>query len=414
VATASLRARAVVVALVVALPAAAAADVGVVVITGPTAAAGERAVSDAVSAAIDAGGQRARPAPVADARAALRAGAVPATDLAGFARVRRLVDDGWRAYLEARIEVALARLGDARRHAESLLPLDGGLDAYADAALRLGAALESDGRTGEADDALRLAAALDPGRAVTVQEFSPDVVAAHRRALGHDRARRRIRIEAPPGATVEVDGHRAGVAPVEVDVELGHHVVVARGDGLVPRGQAVVVTADGDAVVAVWPDRDERAAALATGPAAGQSARDAAAWIAATLVYAELDAVVLAASVWRGGRPALLVQWCDGEAPACTAIVEIGHDDGDVAAAARAAVAALAGLRGAARGEPTLPADRRLIAGGPRPAGDRCRWCRPALWAGAGLAVIAIAAAVTLLATGDDGGTVVVIDPDDF
>jgi hypothetical protein len=398
------------IAIVLATPAIARADVGLVVVPARAAPAGEAALGDAVAAALGSARRR----PLDDARAARAAGAVRAESLAAFARVRELVDEGWRAYQQVQTEFAVSRLGEARRQAEALLPLDGGAALYADAALRLGAALDNAGRRDEADDVLRLAAALDPTRTVTVQEFSPDVVAAHDRAVAASRAMRAVTLTASPAAVVEIDGTAVGTTPVAVELAVGQHVVVARAAGHAPLARTLAVGDSAlEVTLALDPDRD--ALGLSAGVIAGDEASRALA-VDAAIAYAELDALVLTASVWRGGRPALLVQWCDGAPASCTGVVEIGYDEGGLEAAARAAIdEARALARTGRRWGPTLPGDPR-VARGERPGGgggERCRWCRPALYAGAGVVAAALVTAIVLLAGGDDG-TTVGIDPDDF
>ena len=95
---------------------------------------------------------------VLDATAAARArGAEPRAALAGFAAVEQLVSEGWRAYVAADPEFAAARLAAARTAAEALVTLDGGLEVYADASLRLGVALL---HLGQRDAAARAQQAL--------------------------------------------------------------------------------------------------------------------------------------------------------------------------------------------------------------------------------------------------------------
>jgi hypothetical protein len=402
-------------ALIVLVPGSAAADVGVVVIEAREAPERATAVTGAFVAAIEATGEAAVARPADDARAALADGAIPAGDLAAFARVAELIDEGWRAYLEVQTEFAVARLGEARRQAEAVLALDGGLAAYAEAALRLGAALDNAGRHGEADDVLRLAGLLDPGRAVTVQEFSPDVVAATERARSATRATRRVRLRARgvDGAELEVDGAVVGRGEAEIALEVGQHVVVARGAGVIPRGETISVAAGEDvAEITVEVDADPRPAALARGPRGDEA--ELTAWAEAVATYADLRGLVLVSAVWRSGRPALLAQWCDGAPLGCTAIVEIGYQEGGLRAAARTALDDLGQATGGRRYAVTLPGDPRVERGGRPIDGGRCRWCRPALYAGAGVALIATAAAIYLIATAEDENPIVTLNPDDF
>jgi hypothetical protein len=405
----------IVAAIIVPGPGSAAADVGVVVIEAREAPSGAAEVAGALAAAIEAGGEVAVRRPADEARAALAGGAVPAGELVGFTRVAELVEEGWRAYLEVQTEFAVSRLGEARRQAEAVLALDGGLEAYAEAALRLGAALDSAGRQGEADDVLRLAGVLDPGRTVTVQEFSPDVVAAAKRAREASRATRGVRISARGAAEaeIEVDGKKLGRGPVETVLEIGQHVVVVRGGDARARGETFSIAAGSEGLeLVVDVDRDPRPGALAAGPEGTDA--ELTTWADAVATYADLDGLILVSSVWRSNRPALLAQWCDGAPLSCTAIVEIGHDEGGLAAAARAALDDLARARDGRRYAVLLASDPRVERGRRPIPGGRCRWCRPAIVAGASIAVIAAAAAVYLIATDEDENPIVVLDPGDF
>jgi hypothetical protein len=404
------------VALLLAGGAARADDVGLVVV----AAGGAPAPVSEVTAAMVQGGGAAGHAVVGDAAAvaarAQAAGAVPRAALERFRRVRDLVDEGWRAYLQVAGDFAAARLGRARGDAEELLALDGGVALYADVALRLGAVLDHLGRRAEGAEVLRLAGWLDPGRAVTTAEFSPDVVAAFDAARARTPAAVTVRVvvTGAAAAQLEIDGRSAGTAPLTVELAAGQHVAVARAAGHRARGVAFAAVAGGE--VAIGLEADPAAVALRDGVAAGTGEAAAGRAIEAVERYAEVDAVVLAAAVWRQGEPALLGQWCAGGR--CTAVVEVGYGaaPGGLAAAAGALWRELAAVAAERRSPPTLPSDPRLGRGaGPaRVAGAGCRWCRsPWLWAGLGAAAVAVGAGVAVLASGDDG-TIVAVDPDDF
>jgi hypothetical protein len=390
-------------------------DVGLVVV----AAGGAPAPVSEVTAAMVEGGVAAGHAVVRDAAGvaarAQAAGAVPRAALERFRRVRDLVDEGWRAYLQVAGDFAAARLGRARGDAEALLGLDGGVELYADVALRLGAVLDHLGRRAESADVLRLAGWLDPGRAVTTAEFSPDVVAAFDAARARTPAPVTVRVLVPgTAAMIEIDGRSAGPAPLTVELAAGQHVAVARAAGHLARGVAFAAVAGGEVVIGL--EADPAAVALRGGVAAGAGEAAAGRAIEAVERFADADAVVLAAAVWRQGEPALLGQWCAGGR--CTAVVEVGYGaaPGGLAAAAGALWRELAAVAAERRYPPTLPSDPRLGRGvGPsRLAGARCRWCRsPWLWAGLGAAAVAVGAGVAVLASGDDG-TIVAVDPDDF
>lgn len=385
------------------------ADGGVIAIASGRSAVPTGEVVTAVGRAAGADGDvRAR------ARRAWAAGAVPADDLAGFARVAKVAAGGWRAYLAVDVEFAASRLASARAQAEALLALDGGAEAYADVSLRLGLVLAHLGRAAEAADALRLAHALDPGREVTAAEFPPDGVAAYDAAVATRPASRMVTVTAPARAQLTIDGEEVGPAPRTVELTLGQHVVVARVAGQIARGLAVAVAASTERVEVELEARGGGGAladelALVAGAPEGR----AGAAIADTLLYAELDEVFVVASVFRGGQPALLGQRCVLARPACTAVVEIGHEVGGVEAAARVLVDR---LRGASlRYGVVLPMDARVSRAEVGRLERGCRWCRsPWLYVGGGALAAALVTTLVIAATGDDPVPAVMIDPGDF
>jgi hypothetical protein len=403
---------------------AARADVGVAIVDVPGAPAPGSRVS---SALVRAGaGERARGGVVGDATAALSGGAVPAASLAAFRRTRDLAEQGWRAYLQVAGAVAADRLAEARASADVVLPWDGGREVYADVALRLGAVLDHLGRRGEAAELMRLAAALDPERLVTTAEFSPDVVAAF------DAARAAAVPTVPTAIAVVGAGVGAGVGVgepvvepvVEIDgvrvsgptvaLAVGPHVAVARAPGYHPRGVSFAVGTS-PAELRIELAVDPRARALQSPMLDVGVAEDAAArTLAAIALYADVDAVVIAASVWRRGGPALLAQRCAGEPVRCSEIVEVEHTS-DAASLDAAAAAAWRSLRDASHSEPpTLSSDPRVTErqSPPPPAAAR-RWYRNWwLWTGVGIAAVAVGTTAAVLA-GDDR-TVVTVDPGDF
>ncbi|MCE9580026.1 MAG: hypothetical protein K8W52_43320, partial [Deltaproteobacteria bacterium] len=256
-------------------PAARADQVGVAVLADAHAPIAPERVARAIAVAAALTGDRTVDAPVARAQAAIAGGAVPKDELARFARVAEVVAEGWRAYQQVAPDFAAARLAAARRDAEALLAWDGGLEVYADASFRLGAVLDQLGRRDLAAEAFRLAAALDPDRAITTAEFSPDVVAAFDAARAVAPAVARVAITVPGagelGASIEIDGVPAGASPITVELSQGSHVVVARAAGRVARGQAFAVGTDGAAVV-VELDPAPAPAPLAIGARGGSAA----------------------------------------------------------------------------------------------------------------------------------------------
>lgn len=380
-------------------------------------------VAAALGAAATGDGWTVEARPLSRAAAALRAGAVPAARLTRFAEVEGLAQSGWRAYLEARPTLAASRLGDARAAAGELLDLDGGLELYADLSLRLGAVKLALGRPDEAALDFRLAATLDPDRAVTDAEFKPEVVerAAASRTSSPSRVARRIEVE-PRGALVEVDGREVGRAPVSIDLELGLHVVVARAAGRTARAETISVAAGDSGVMSLALDEDPTARdalAAARQLRVGQGEEDASRAGEALVLYGDLDALLLLASVWRRGEPVLLGQLCRGQPLRCGRVIEIGHPNSRIDRAAarlwREVVAA------PARFPLTLLSDARLtdregMPGGPvGPRDPPRRWWRSGwLWLGVGSAALAVAAGLVLTG-GDDGvDPVVVVNPCDF
>jgi len=383
----------------------------VVVVPASRAASAASDVARAVASAADADADA-----VANARRARAAGAVPAEELSSFAQVARLEAEGWRAYqVTVDAEFAASRLASARSLAERLLALPGGLEVYAEVSLRLGMVLAHLGRRDEAAEALRLAHALDPERLVTTAEFSPDGVAAFDAAVAARRPSATVTITATGRATLEVDGRPIGRSPQTVSLTHGQHVVVARARGRISRGLAGAIGADTRELEVMLEHAPaggalERDEALA----AGAGADEATAAVADTMLYAELDELYLVSSVYRGGAPALVGQRCTLARPSCTAVVEIGHPEGGLEAAARTLVEQLRAAR--ARYGVLLPSDPRVASGerGGR-RDDRCRWCRnPWVLGGGGVVAAAIITGTALLLTRDAPSPIVTIDPGDF
>lgn len=382
----------------------------------PPALAGE-----AVARAARAAGASVVPAPFERAGERLARGAVPAARLQGFGRARALAHAGWRAYLAVEPAAAAQSLARAREAAAGVLDLQGAIALHADISLRLGVVLHQLGRADEAAAALREAAALDPGRAVSIAEFAPDAVSAYEAARDAPAPAVTVRIQAvPAGAFIEIDGRPVGAAPVEVIVPAGPHAIVARAPGYRGHGQ-VVALAPGQGPVDIRLAADAPAAAVMRGAEAlaiGRAPDEAGAAVAGLARYAELDTVVLVASVWRRGAPALLGQRCASGADAavrCTRVVEIGYDSPDAVSAAAARLwAVLADAPGT--GAPGLLTDARFVRGEarPRPRAPResgCAWCRsPWVWVGVGAAA-AVGGAVWALARDRDTTPVISVDP---
>jgi len=347
-------------------------------------------IAKAIGDAIGARG-RLVPDAIAAARSAVAAGAVPISTLAAFRRVRDMIDEGWRAFLRVQVDFAQNRLAAARTEAEALVALPGGAELYADAALRLGAVLNHRGLK-DAAAVFALPLALDPERPVTPAEFSPDVVDAVAAVRMAPVVLQKLHVQtAPPGAAVAIDGKELGRAPLDVQVTRGQHLVVARAPGFRATVQGVAV---GEAAtVELSLERDDDAVRLAEGARPGLPELADQQLIDATLIYDDLDEVVLAGSTFRRGGPTLLVQRCAGVPAQCTAVVDIGYSERTgLAAAAREAWDAV--QRGALRYPPSVVGDVKHAVAPP----TGCRWCRnPLVWSGVG--AVLLGTAITLIVT---------------
>lgn len=408
------------VATVLVAGAAAAEPVAVVVHTGADTPVTPQQAASAVDRAARASGDTAVLDAFDRARARLDQNAVPAARLAGFRHAQALARAGWRAYLAVEPRAAVESLTRAREAVLAVLDLQGAIELHADLSLRLGVVLHQLGHADQATEALRLAAALDPGRVVSLAEFSPDAVAAYEAARQASAPDAAVRIETEPaGAHIELDGRPAGLSPVVVIVPAGAHAVVARAPGYRARGRIVPVGA-GQGRVTLALERDAAAAAVVRGPdalAAGRLPDDTAIAVQGLVTYAGVEAVVLVASVWRRGAPALLGQRCAprGAAVRCTRVVEIGYDS--AARVDTAAALLWETLRHEPRHQrPALLADARLTRAETRPrarapVARRCSWCRsPWLWVGAGAAA-AIAGTMWALSRDQAITPVVTVEP---
>ncbi len=405
-------------------------------------------------------GDEVRADAIARAQARLAQGAAPAARRAALDRARTLAAAGWQAYLAVEPGLAADQLTEARRLAEVVLDLSDGPAVYADVCLRLGVVLRQLGRAGEADALMRLAATLDPGRTVSIAAFAPDVVSAYEAARSAEAPAVPMRIvvtrgeaatpampaatpeaspesspaaspEAMAEANIDIDGRPAGAAPLDIALPAGLHIITARAPGHHSQARVVDVApehASEDHTIAIALAPEPRAQAVQFGAAAlavGSADEDARTAVAGLLVYGEVDAIVLAASTWRRGAPALLGQRCalgTDETLACTGVIEIGYrQPGDVDAAARALWTALAEpATSAPIPGPTLLADARLVQAESRPVASVVRadaepgprWYRsPWLWIGVGVATAAAAGTAWALAREGEVTPVIIVDP---
>ncbi len=337
----------------------------------------------------------------AEAREALDAGARPAESLRAFTVARERMEEGWRSYLEVRASFASARLAVARTAALDLAGLSDGQALLAEVSLRLGVAKLALSRAAEAADDFRLAHALAPERRVSDVEFRPDVVTAYDVAISESRAQqvRPLRLS-PATASLWIDGAKLP-ANREVELSDGLHLVVAKAQGYRTQSRLISVTPGANAAIAIALAVDPVAESILKGRAAlatGVAETEARLAVAAFTLYAASDTMVLMASVWRRGQPAILGQRCQGQPAICTSVLEVGYPEGGLRAAADNLWRELG--RGQLRFPPTLQVDARLIAGEKPPGEDPKKVAKPLWknrWLWLGVAGASLAAGAYLL-----------------
>jgi hypothetical protein len=339
-----------------------------------------------------------------EAEAALHAGARPAEELRAFTRATQLMDEGWRSYLEVRASFASARLAAARTAALELAALPDGQSLLAEVSLRLGVAKLALERAAEAADDFRLAHALRGDRVVDDSEFRPDVVLAYQAAISAERElqARPVRLQ-PASASLWVDGVKREGESVELSD--GLHLVVAKAQGYRTQTKLISVSPGADPLIALDLVVDPVAAnilmgrsALATGVPESE-ARDA---VSAVMLYGAADKMLLVASVWRRGQPAILGQLCSRQPASCTAVVEIGYPEGGLRVGADQLWRSLASAK--LRFPPTLQVDARLISGEKAPGKDKEKTATPLWknrWLWLGVAGVSLAAGAFLLLDGE-------------
>jgi hypothetical protein len=223
----------------------------------------------------------------------------------------------------------------------------------------------------------------------------------------------------PPGAVVSIDGKELGRAPLDAQVTRGQHLVVARAPLYRAIVQGVFVGISDSAVgdgasragatsIDLALERDPDAVRLAGGAEPGLAAPDEQELVDATLGFADLDEVLVAAVRDRRGGPSLLVQRCAGAPARCTAVVEVGFGDrAGLASAAREAWPAT--QAGVLRYPPVVIGDSK-----PHPPPPGCRLCRsPLVWTGVGAVVLGTVIAI-VATSGSKPPPVVTVDGHDF
>lgn len=365
---------------------------------------GDRGVAEAMAKAIGTERARITQDPVGDARAAIAAGAVPYATLAKLRAVRDQIAEGWKAYLTASVEFAASRLASARTEAEALIPLAGGVELYADVSLRLGIVFAHLERVDEARAVLRLALALDPERAITTAEFSPDALAAIEDAKLVRPPSQRVRVTASAQAEITVDNLAMGKGVAELDLPRGQHVIVARAPGHAPLAQAVNVD-DAHSAFALRLEPHPAAERLAQFATGGELAPI----VEAAMLFGELDEIVVVEPILARGGRAIVVQRCVGIPAKCSATVEIGYpDETGLPSATKEAwsTVRVGELR-------YTPLRRGESPGGPI-VEDRCRACRsPYVWGGVAAGLVT-AIVLGFVLTADKPLPVIGADPGVF
>lgn len=329
-----------------------------------------------------------------EARAWLEAGGVAATELAPFARAEQLLAEGWRSYLEVRASFAASRLSEARTLALRVAHLEGGTELLAEISLRLGVVKLDLQRTAEAADDFRLARSLAPSRTVSDAEFKPEVVEAYEAALGDLREPQVRQLElSPSNAAVLVDA--AASDGEQLLMADGLHLLSVHAPGYYSHSELVSVSPGVEAAIRVKLEANPMAQLVIAGGSSLQQgtpesvARQA---VTAALLYSGGDSMVLVASVWRRGEPALLGQYCSGLPAQCSAVIETGYPEGGL----RVAIQELwRRLRvDSLRFPPTVQVDARLVESEGTPGKGRKvepqpLWKNRWVWLGVGAAALA-------------------------
>jgi hypothetical protein len=386
-------------------------DVGVIAVRPVHSPVSAVELTRALEVALRARGDVAVDNPSRAARGRLSAGAVLADRLDGFTETSELMRSGWQSYASVQYTFARARLAEARQRALTLTDLAGGVELFAEVTLRLGVIKHELRDVAGAADDFRLAHRLAPTRPVTSDHFKPNIVTAFQAAVAAAIPRRGVSVSrSPAGATVIVDGRIVG--PNEtVDLDEGLHLVVGMRPGY--RSERRLVRVERSTTeIAVALEPDLRSSPLFGGELTAGAEEGPATRLASTIaLFAELDGIIVAAAVWRGGEPALVGQWCGGEPLSCGRAVEIRF------AGERGLAAATIELVDRARAEErrfpvTVLGDARITNPEKRESDaviTRSPWWKNKwLWIGVGAGAVAAGTAAALLVS--DGDLRVVIE----
>ena len=351
------------------------------------------------------------------AKASLGRGEMRPTEKRQLDRAQTLLDEGWQSYLEVRASFAAARLAEARTVALRVAHLQEGRDLLAEISLRLGVIKLDLQRHAEANDDFRLAHHLAPGRSVTDAEFKPEAVAAFQVALARPASMHaRVLISAPK--------RRQWINGVEVfgdtlQLDEGLHLLVATSPGYHSRSKLLPISPGEGMPISMQLDLDPMAMRVlkgSAGVALGTVESEARLSADAMLQYSNTDTLVLVASAWRQGQPALLGQWCAGQPAQCSAVVEIGYPSGGLRVATSELWRTM--HRSKLRFPPTLQVDARLVSGEGAPEKRKPKPHQPIWknrWVWLGAAAIAVAGgAIYILAEPEDGTTQFVGDRCEF
>jgi hypothetical protein len=164
--------------------------------------------------------------------------ATDARPAAELARARSRIDAAKEAFSRFDYAGVIARLGQAEAILETLPPSPALLHTCADAEVLRGVVRAYQHQTSDARIAFALAQRLDEDRkALDPAQYPPQLVELYRqaRADGESRLGRVELTSEPPGASLAVDGHAAGVAPLRTSIAAGDHLVTATLDGRAPR-----------------------------------------------------------------------------------------------------------------------------------------------------------------------------------